>query len=125
MFQLFILYKINDYFKYVRNDAYEIDKKIENITLLDKDSRYMNFISNTMKMLDMVCIEDIEKCSHILYGNLSKDLRLADILRYASINLIILAYRVEERELINALTDLILGLQYYVRESEREKVFLV
>jgi hypothetical protein len=85
----------------------------------------MNFISNTMKMLDMVCIEDIEKCSHILYGNLSKDVGLANILRYASINLIILAYRVEERELINALTDLILGLQYYVRESEREKVFLV
>jgi hypothetical protein len=116
---------MNEYFKIVRNDAYQIDKKLENITLLDKDSRYMTFISNTMKMLGMVCIEDIEKCSDILYGKLSKDMRLADILRYSSINLIILAYRVEERALINALTDFILGLQYYVRESEREKVFLV
>jgi hypothetical protein len=76
-------------------------------------------------MLDMVCVEDIEKCSHILYSKLSKDMRLADILRYTSINLIILAYRTEERDLINALSDFILGLQYYVRESEREKVFLV
>ena len=104
---------MNEYFKIIRDDSYQIDKKLENISLLDRDARY---ISNTMKMLDMVCVED---------SKLSKDMRLADILRYTSINLIILAYRTEERDLINALSDFILGLQYYVRESEREKVFLV